>query len=447
MSPQPTSQQLSELLVLLRQARRAASVEELRFLLSNSTHSLLPYRQAALVEQGRVTCLSGTVSVERNAPYVEWLERLSDCLSQAGDITRIDASQLPAKLGAAWADWLPAFGVWVPVGQGGLLLARDLPWSDAELVLLNEWATAWLHALRALRDSAAGHIGWRRWLGIDPDSNRAGPRSWWLRKRWWAIVVLLAVVSIPVPMTVLAPAELVPRHPELVRAPLDAVIDRVHVQPNQMVRKGDLLLSFDERVLAGRIDVARQALNSAEAEYQQTTQRALSDVQVKSQLAMLAGRVEERRAELALAESQLTRTRVVAQRDGVALIDDPSAWSGKPVALGERIFRIADPADVEVEAWLGVHDLTGFREHSVLRVYLNSDPLHPVTARLRYVSYEASERPDGSFAYRMRAALEPGQVLPRVGAKGTARIESREVSLGYWLLRKPWAAARAWLGW
>ena len=61
----------------------------------------------------------------------------------------------------------------------------------------------------------------------------------------------------------------------------------------------------------------------------------------------------------------------------------------------------------------------------------------PTTARIG-VPFDANQA---------RARLAPGQPLPRIGAKGTARIEARDVSVGYWLLRKPWAAARAWLGW
>ncbi len=440
----PTSQQLAELLALLRQARQAASPEELRFLLVNGTHALLPYRQAALFEGGHVACLSGTVSVERNAPYVEWLERAGRQLAGQSGPGRIDAGTLPETLRNGWSDWLPAEAAWMPLDGGGLLVARDFPVSDAELSLLAEWSRGWEHALRAFR-AAQAQGGWRHWLGARAPQDRARP--WWRRKLWWALPVVLLASALPVPLTVLAPAELVPQGAEIVRAPLDAVIDHVDVAPNQPVRKGQPLLSFDERVLRSRIEVAAQALATAEADYQQAVQRALSDPQAKAQLPQLAGRIEERRAELGVAESQLGRTRVLASRDGVALIDDPSAWAGKPVAVGERILRIADPADVEVEAWVPVHDLVNFPEQALVRVHLNSDPLHPVSARMRFLSYDATERPDGSYAYRMRARLEPGQALPRIGAKGTARIESRRVSAGYWLLRKPWAAARAWLGW
>ena len=78
-------------------------------------------------------------------------------------------------------------------------------------------------------------------------------------------------------------------------------------------------------------------------------------------------------------------------------------------------------------------------------VHAFTDPLEPLTATLRYVAHEAVERPDGHSAYRVRATLDAGQ-QPRVGLKGTARLEGESVALGYWILRRPLAALRAWAG-
>jgi hypothetical protein len=83
---------------------------------------------------------------------------------------------------------------------------------------------------------------------------------------------------------------------------------------------------------------------------------------------------------------------------------------------------------------------------SDVEVYLNADPLSPLNARLRFVAHEAVERPDGHYAYRVRAELSPGEE-GRVGLKGTAKLNGNYVVLGYWVLRRPLAAARAWLGW
>ena len=64
---------------------------------------------------------------------------------------------------------------------------------------------------------------------------------------------------------------------------------------------------------------------------------------------------------------------------------------------------------------------------AAVTLYLNATPLDPVAATLLYAAHEAVARPDGSFAYRLRARLEPGEPHLRVGLKGTARISGGRV--------------------
>jgi multidrug efflux pump subunit AcrA (membrane-fusion protein) len=260
------------------------------------------------------------------------------------------------------------------------------------------------------------------------------------------VIALLAVVLWPVHLTVLSPGELVPAHPTVVRAPLDGVIDVFHVQPNQLIKAEQALFSFDEIVIQSRLDVSLQALATAETDYRQTSQMALTDVKSKTQLGLLVGKVEERRAEIEYLQEQLTRARVLAPRDGVVLMDDPSEWIGKPVATGERILRIAALDDVEIEAWVSLADAISLSPGDSVTLYLGASPLSPVSAKLRYMSHEAVQRPDGSFAYRVRAALT-SQTRHRVGLKGTAKLQGGWVPLSYWVLRRPWATVRAYLGW
>jgi hypothetical protein len=160
---------------------------------------------------------------------------------------------------------------------------------------------------------------------------------------------------------------------------------------------------------------------------------------------LLAGAIEERASEYTFLRQQFERTRVAAPATGMALFDDPTSWIGKPVAVGERIMRIAPPGELEVEVWLPLDDAVVLKPGHEVTLYLQSEPLNPVRASLRYVSFEAQSRPDGQFAYRLRATpTTPTQ--HRVGLKGTAKISGEWTILGYWLLRKPWAIARATLG-
>jgi multidrug efflux pump subunit AcrA (membrane-fusion protein) len=199
-------------------------------------------------------------------------------------------------------------------------------------------------------------------------------------------------------------------------------------------------------VIQSRLEVAQQALATAETDYRQTSQQALSDMRAKAQLGVLAGKVEERRAESDYLQEQLARARVLAPQPGVVLMDDPSDLIGKPVATGERILRIATLDDVEVEAWLPLADAIALEPGDSVTLYLSASPLSPVSAQLRYMAHDAVQRTDGSFAYRVRATLD-GKTQHRVGLKGTARVHGGWVPMIYWMLRRPWATVRGYLGW
>lgn len=447
---------LAALLELGRRARQAESEAELQFVLVNDSHALAPYRQAALwFAEAGVRCLSGVLQVEANVPYVLWLDGICRQLANAGEQPRrVGAADFPDPAGAQWPQWLPAHGLWLPLGEagpggrrvaGGLLLARDLPWPDPEIALLGEWLATWQHAWQARQPRRArGWRGWRQRLG-EAWRPAPGTRWWQVRALRWVLAAAL-LAALPVRLSVLVPGELVPASPAVIRAPLDGVIDSFHVQPNQPVNQGQPLFGFDEALLQSRLEVTRQALATAEAEYRQASQQALGDPRAKAQLALLTGKIAEKQVEQALVSEQLMRARVLAPRDGIALFDDPSEWIGKPVGIGERIMRIAAPADVEVEAWVPLADAIPLEEQASLALHLNASPLAPVSARLRYLAHDAVQRPDGSYAYRLRARLdEPTE--HRVGLKGTARLNGRWVPLGYWVIRRPLASLRAATGW
>ncbi len=437
---------------LSHRARQAASDRELGFLLVNDSLALAPFRQAALwLDQEGVWSLSGVVQIDANVPYVQWLDAVARHLqSVGGDRVRpFTASDLPADLAAEWAHWWPVHALWLGSSASGLagagIWVRDLAWSEGELTAMQEWSEVWWHAFAALhRPRIARLRGWRtrlaKALAWQDDL------VWWRQRRLQVVAVLLAALLWPVRLTVLAPGELVPAHPLVIRAPLDGVIDVFHVQPNQQVKAQQALFSFDEIVIQSRLAVAMQALATAETDYRQTSQMALSDSKSKTQLGLLIGKVEERRAEIDALQEQLTRARVLAPQEGVVLMDDPSEWIGKPVATGERILRIATLDDVEVEAWVPLADAISLAVGDEVVLYLSASPLSPVSATLRYMAHDAVQRPDGSYAYRIRAALS-GKTHHRVGLKGTAKLHGGWAPVSYWVLRRPWATVRQYLGW
>jgi len=450
---------LLALIGLGQQARAAGSVSELGFLLVNDSRVLSPYRQALLWAADRgLSHLSGVIAPEPNSPFALWARRLCEHLSAQPDLAlrTLGAADLPPHLQDGWRQWMPQQGWWLPLNFGsaaaGLLVADDAL-DDARLPLWQEWCAVW--SLAADRLAQRERQGWsgllRRWAARQPAgaADGAGVRRWWQRRGLWAAAALAAAGALPVPLTVVGQGELVPREPVIVRAPLEGVIHEFHVAPNQQVAAGAPLFSYDDAALQSRLQVARQGLAAAQAEYRQAAQSALTDARAKFQLAGLVGRVQEKQAEVAYLAEQAGRGTVTAPQAGIALFDSVAEWIGKPVQTGERVVRLADPADVELEIWVSLADAVPLHAGDAARLFLTANPLETLHARLRWLGYEAQPRPDGSFAYRLRATLDDkpadaGAPL-RVGAKGTVRLSAGRVPLVYWLLRKPLAVVRGYL--
>lgn len=471
----PLINPLLTLLDLAQRARAAASANELAFLAVNDSRALAPYRQAALwLGDGGVHTLSGVVAIEANAPYVQWLDQLCRVLSTrdaAGTPSAaaqpaalatalaVDPSQLPPAIAAAWDEWLPAAATWLPLralhgastpeDAGGLLLAGDAALSPEQLALLAEWMDIWQHAWRAAHPPARWSLarlparlrGWWSGAEVGHDQRPQGRQGRRWRRRLAVGLALLAVLLFPVRLTVLAPGELVPANPATIRAPLDGVIADFAVRPNQVVTAGQPLFSFDQAPIGSRLDVAREGLATAQAEYRQAAQMMLNDPRAKAQLSPLLGKIAEKQAQAGFLEGQSQRSRVLAPQAGIALFDDPSEWIGRPVQTGERIMQVAAPDDVEIEAWVPIGDAIPLAEQAPLHLYLAAAPLTPLTGTLRYMSHRATPRPDGSYAYRVRAKLDApaGQ---RIGLKGTAKLSGERVPLLYWIVRRPLASIR-----
>nr|VFK40699.1 MAG: HlyD family secretion protein [Candidatus Kentron sp. SD]VFK44227.1 MAG: HlyD family secretion protein [Candidatus Kentron sp. SD]VFK80851.1 MAG: HlyD family secretion protein [Candidatus Kentron sp. SD] len=431
---------VSALLRLQERAWGAKTTKELAFIATNETHGMAPYRQAVLWIRGRgVVGVSGVVAPEKDAPFIQWIRRLLSGPT-IGDAPRlIGPRDLEQNDAEEWHNWLPNHGLVLPLDDrdggrfGLLLLVRDEGWSALEAELAKHLATTYSHA----------------WASLMGQGKPLAARS--ALKKWlWGIFGLAIVASafIPVPLTVLAPAEIVPVNPIVVRSPLEGVVDRILVHPNQIVRKSEPLFDLDATTLNSRLDVAEKTLRTVEAEYRQTAQQAMVDRDSKARLAILEGKAQEQQSEIEHLRTLIARSRVKAPRQGIIILDDPTEWIGRPVVVGERVMMIAHEFNVEVEAWVPMGDAIPLASDAPVTVFLNALPLHPVRARVRMFSYEPAPRPDGSLAYRVRATLRdarPEQRI-RIGLRGTARISGQRVTLVYWIFRRPLAAARQTLG-
>ena len=425
----------ASLLYLERRAREAENRSELAFVIVNESIGLQNYRQAILLFGGRIEAVSGTPVIARTGPYLLFMRRLARHLASRGEGAVIfSGATLPEALGAEWREMAGGTGLLLSGRRSGiaLLLLRDAGWEQREVDEMAALMDAYDHAWIAFRRRSVFSHGARPWL-----------------RRLLFVALSSAVVAgaalIPVPLTVLAPAEVVPIDPVLVRAPLDGVIEKVLVTPNQSVKTQQPLIILDTTTTQSRLDVASQELTAAEAEYRQAAQLAVYDARGKAQLAGLAGRVAAKMAEVNYYRSLVGRSTVTSMTDGVVLMEDPTTIIGRAVVQGERLLLVASDSRTELEIWVQPGDLIDGIEQAMVFLFPNASPLGSVRARTYYVSYQASARPDGSYAYRLRARFDEAEP-PRLGMLGVARLSISDVSLFYWVFRRPLAALRQAVG-
>ncbi|MBF0146433.1 MAG: HlyD family efflux transporter periplasmic adaptor subunit [Magnetococcales bacterium] len=437
---------IATLLELIRKAGAVTSQPAFDFMVVNETRQLLPYRQAILWSTrergGTIQAVSGHPQPDPDAPFMQWLTALlretMDKAIREGSL-HIHREDLSANLAADWSNHLPTHGLLLPLGpargpcMGGLLLARETPWHREDTLLLGDLVA--VYGLSWYRITA-GTDPWRgRWM------------AWLHRNRRRALaLLLLPILFIPVRQSVLAPAEVVPERPIILRAPMKGIVDRFLVTPNQEVHRGDPLLALDDKELKNRLEIARREHDVAVAEFRQAEQKAVHGHETAPMASMLGLKVRQRLTEVAFLEEKLNTVLITAPKDGVVIFANPDDWIGRPVAQGERLFMLADPTHVALAIQLAVTDAIPLDPGAEISLFLNGRPTEPLQATLSQISYQATPTPEGTLAYQLKGTFDRATPFARIGFRGSARIYHGRVTLGGYLGRKPWILVRQWLG-
>lgn len=444
--PTVDSQPISVLLQLEADARQAEDLLALQYFIVNETRRLIQYRHAILFQSARhkgsgfhAVRASGLTQIDRTTPKMQWLERVVNELSanNSSDQTlAVDYKQLPTDLQQDWRTFSLAHPVWVPLmlpdgmAIGGLWLEKETPWNGNEVFLIKRLADTFAHAW--------GYFDRHRLWKAKFTSSKVA---------WVAGALLLAVLLFPVQQSTLAPAIVVAKDPLVVSAPIDGVIASISVDPNQMVKQGTTLLSYEDTNYRNKYTVTEQSLAVALAELRKARQSAFLDPKSKADVALLQAKVDLAMAERDYAKEKLEQVNIHAERDGLLLYNDKSDLIGRPVKTGERLMEIATPKQLMMRINLPVANAIEFSSGTDVKVFLDADPMHSIDAKVTYANFRAEVLPGDLLAYRVEAEItEPVDHL-RIGWQGTAKIYGESVSLFYYLFRRPLSTARQFIGW
>lgn len=448
-----TSPTAADLLTFEGRLRTARSPEEIEFLIVNEPFTLLPYDQAFLwkrdvIGKPALAAASGLAEIDGNTPFALWFSRAVEYILQLpteGSLRLVNGGDFPKALDDG-AEWLPQHLITLdlksPAGDdlGGLWISRHSPFSDEEASL-----AIWLG-----RQSEFALWAWRReQLALQNRLAALVPKRW--RALSWPGKIamtagLVGLTLLPVRLSVLAPAEVTPMKPSPVTAPVDGVVARILVAPNQQVHAGTPLVEMDDTATRNRLLVAQKTLDVARADLTRAAGKAFADDASKSELQLLESRVRERTAEVNYQTELLARLKLQAPADGIALFADAEEWQGKPVQVGERIMTVANPTQIALTMYVPPEDAITLDLGAEVKMYLNISPLASYEAKVIQASYETGNSPEGHPAYIVRAAFTSGEAPPRLGLKGTAKIYAERAPLIYYLLRKPLRALRHAIG-
>jgi RND family efflux transporter MFP subunit len=268
----------------------------------------------------------------------------------------------------------------------------------------------------------------------------------WLRRGAVAAALLAAVAAsaiVPWEFRIAAPARLEGSTQRAVAATQDGFVAEAPARAGDDVSRGDLLVRLDDRDLRTQARRADSRLSALTREYRDAL--AQHD---RAQVSILRAQMDEARAEAALAEAQLERTRIMAPFDGVVVSGDLSQALGSPVERGQVLFELAPPQDYRVVLEVDERDVTHLAVAQSGTLTLTALPAAPLPIRLTRVT-PVSRTDATTHHFRVEAALLASETRIRPGMQGIAKVEVGEASLAWlWTRRlRDWLRLALWRWW
>jgi len=237
-----------------RRALKHIAVNKARILLPMG-HGFLCTRLGASF---KIEAVSNQAVINNQSPFIQWLSHILKSTAKAKNpeqnFSKPFDFSLQSRRDDDDFDYPYAFAYWAPFSpnpdHGGMLFTRDKPWDDSEKPVLDRIGQivgiSWAAGAKAKRKPATV----RRKTVVGS-----------------LAVLMLVGLAIPVPVSTMAPAEIIAKDPFIVTAPMDGVIDKIHVKPGTMVKKGTLLATLNDTTYRNEYTLSGEEKTLATARY------------------------------------------------------------------------------------------------------------------------------------------------------------------------------------
>jgi len=175
-----------------------------------------------------------------------------------------------------------------------------------------------------------------------------------------------------------------------------------------------------------QVEAARGALTTAKAYLDNPAIRAAQSLSIEQQIRQAQSdilsaeaEVARNRAKLQEAEANRSDLQIVAPFDGI--VATRSAEPGEVVISGTSIMTILNPGQVYLRAFIPEGEIGRVRTGQPARVYLDSNPKHPLEASVIRIDPQASFTPENTYFRDDRVKQVVGIKLLLVNAQGYAK--------------------------
>lgn len=422
-----SAQLLAEINRLAVKAFKSKKKENLYFEIVNDSVVIAKYDRAVLWKMAKgkpsqLLAVSGQISVNKEASLSkQWME----LLKKTPDLTKVQLLNSPDGSKEVSILWMPLFAYERPALGLWLEKWNNVAWTKEEIDLLQFLGVSY----SAASEKFVRRFEWKKLLTKPAIAI--------------AILALLASFFITIPLRIVGPCEIVPKDPIVISAPLEGIIDEILVHPGQGVSKGTLIVTYDKRVPLQDLKVAQKKVEIIKSEVGRATAMAEKDKKALAELGVDALKLKKEELELQLAQFRASQLNILAPDAGVVMLDNPEEWRGKPVKIGEKILTIADPTHTKIRIWISEDDNVPIDFKHPVKIFLNITPEKSYYASLVYISSYTHLTEKGVNSFIAEAEWtdkQPEDV--KLGLKGTAILYGEDVSIFYWIIRKPWGYVR-----
>ncbi|MFC4235252.1 efflux RND transporter periplasmic adaptor subunit [Thalassospira xianhensis] len=153
-----------------------------------------------------------------------------------------------------------------------------------------------------------------------------------------------------------------------IRAQIDAMVEEIGAIKGQRVKKGDLLVKLAVEDRLARVEKARALVAQRELENSAAKSLAEKNYRSKTGVAETKALLEEARADLKLAQIELTHTEIHAPFDGV--VEDRPAEIGDLLSIGDPVATLIQADPMLVVAHVPEHSIGDIQHGQLAHITL-----------------------------------------------------------------------------